>query len=256
MTTPGALKIYGVPNSQPVRAVVWTCLMKALPFEFIMTSQNRAAKQPEYLTRINPRGTIPAIDDDGVVLWESHAILVYLAEKHGWCDLWPSELVPRAMVNQYLHFHHRNTREIVVQWSRALWPAVFEVDAPDDAWLRRNTFPGFENNAAVVDNALQIIEGMLTAHPYLCGETATLADICAYEELGQNQARYANCTDFQAYPHIRQWFTRMEALPHHAQAHAIWTLIGDIGQLTGGMSTIAAANKQAAEVLQTAVAAL
>ncbi len=85
------LKIYGVPNSQPVRAVVWTCLMKELPFEFVMTSQNRDAKQPEFLASVNPRGTIPAIDDDGTVLWESHAILIYLCEKHGWHDLWPSE---------------------------------------------------------------------------------------------------------------------------------------------------------------------
>ena len=68
------LKIYGVPNSQPVRAVVWACLMKELPFEFIMTSQNRDAKRPGYLASVNPRGTIPAIDDEGTVLWESHAI--------------------------------------------------------------------------------------------------------------------------------------------------------------------------------------
>ena len=66
------LKIYGVPNSQPVRAVVWTCLMKELPFEFVMTSQNRDANQPEFLASVNPRGTIPAIDDDGTVLWESY----------------------------------------------------------------------------------------------------------------------------------------------------------------------------------------
>ena len=78
------LKIYGVPNSQPVRAVVWVCLIKRLPFEFLMTSQNVTAKQSEYLVNVNPRGTIPAIDDDGFVLWESNAILIYLAEKHGW----------------------------------------------------------------------------------------------------------------------------------------------------------------------------
>ena len=118
------LKIYGVPNSQPVRAVAWTCLMKELPFEFVMTSQNRDAKQPEFLASMNPRGTIPAIDDDGTVLWESHAILIYVCEKHGWHDLWPSEPEQRAKVNQYLHFHHRNTRELVVQWSRAIWPAL------------------------------------------------------------------------------------------------------------------------------------
>ena len=141
------LTLYGVPNSQPVRAVVWTCLIKKLPFKFVMTNQNKTAKQPEYLTAVNPRGTIPAIDDNGVILWESHAILIYLCEKYSWYDLWPDALVARAKVNQYLHFHHRNTREVVVQWSRALWPAVFEVEDPDETWFRRNTFSGLQNNS-------------------------------------------------------------------------------------------------------------
>ncbi len=247
------LKIYGVPNSQPVRAVVWTCLMKRLPFEFIMTSQNRAAKQPEYLTAVNPRGTIPAIDDEGLVLWESHSILTYLCEKHGWTDLWPADLAQCARVNQYLHFHHRNTRELVIQWSRALWPAVFEVKDPDAAWFKRNTFPGLQNNVEVVENSLEIVEGMLSRDPFIAGASATLADISAYEELGQNQAKYANCTDYAPYPNIRRWLVDMEQLPSHAEAHAIWNLIGDIKQLSGGMPTIAAANKQAARIFQQAV---
>ena len=247
------LKIYGVPNSQPVRAVVWTCLMKELPFEFVMTSQNRDAKRPDYLASVNPRGTIPAMDDDGTVFWESHAILVYLCERHGWTDLWPAELEQRARVNQYLHFHHRNTRELVVQWSRAIWPALFDIADPDEKWLERNTFPGLRNNAEVVANTLKIIDGMLSSTVFIAGSTVTLADISAYEELGQNQARYANCTDYDAYPNIRRWFLDMERLPFHEAAHAIWNLVGDLRQLSGGMRRIAKANKQAAEVLQAAV---
>ena len=248
------LKLYGVPNSQPVRAVAWVCLMKQLPFEFIMTSQNQAAKAPEYLAQVNPRGTIPAIDDDGVVLWESHAILIYLCEKHGWSDLWPHDLLARARVNQYLHFHHRNTREIVVQWSRTLWPAVFGVTQPDPGWIKRNTFPGLENNADVVIQTLQIIDEMLTTTPFIAGAQLSLADIVAYEELGQNQARYANCTDYTPYPQIQRWLDRMANLPGHRPAHHIWELIGDVNHIQGGMKTIARANKQAAQRFTEAVA--
>ena len=242
------LKIYGVPNSQPVRAVVWVCMMKGLPFDFVMTSQNKTAKAPAYLKSVNPRGTIPAIDDDGVVLWESHAILVYLCEKYGWTDLWPEGLVQRAMVNQYLHFHHRNTREIVVQWSRSLWPAVFGVINPDAQWLKRNTFPGLQNNAQVVQGSLEIINGMLEQSRFLVGDQVTLADISAYEELGQNQAKYANCTDYTAFAAIQRWLGRMGELPEHDNAHKIWELIGDVRKVSGGMATIASANKEAARV--------
>ena len=248
------LTLYGVPNSQPVRAVVWTCLIKKLPFKFVMTNQNKTAKQPEYLTAVNPRGTIPAIDDNGVILWESHAILIYLCEKYSWYDLWPDALVARAKVNQYLHFHHRNTREVVVQWSRALWPAVFEVEDPDETWFRRNTFSGLQNNSRVVNDALEIIDGMLATSTFIAGPTVTLADISAYEELGQNQKKYANCTNYKKYSNITRWFIAMEKLPFHGEAHAIWPLIGDISELSGGMSTIASANKQAATVLRETVA--
>ena len=67
-----------------------------------------------------------------------------------------------------------------------------------------------------------------------------------YEELGQNQAQYANCTDYTAFPNLRRWFLEMERLPHHDVAHAIWTLIGDARRVEGGMRTIARANKEAA----------
>ncbi len=249
------LKIYGVPNSQPVRAVVWACLMKRLPFEFIMTSQNRDAKRPGYLASVNPRGTIPAIDDEGTVLWESHAILIYLCEKHGWSDLWPADLQRRAEVNQYLHFHHRNTREVVVQWSRAIWPALFGVSNPDEGWFERNTFPGLRNNAEIVERTLNIIDGMLGRSPFIVDPSATLADISAYEELGQNQAKYANCTDYAPYPNIGRWLLDMEGLPFHHEAHAIWSLVGNHRELNGGMPRIAKANKEAARILKEAVAA-
>ena len=247
------LKIYGVPNSQPVRAVVWACLIKQLPFEFILTSQNRDAKQDEYLSRVNPRGTIPAIEDDGTYLWESHAILIYLCEKHGWSDLWPDDLISRAQVNQYLHFHHRNTRELVIHWSRALWPAVFEVSKPDDDWYKRNTFPGLMNNAFIVNQTLKIIDGMLAQQPFLAGSTVTIADIAAYEEIGQNQPRYANCLDYSDYLSIQRWLNEMERLPFHAEVHEIWTLLGDVNKLSGGMRTVAKANKVATATIQSAV---
>ncbi len=248
------LVIYGIPNSQPVRSVIWLCLIKGLPFELRLTSQDRDAKNPEFLRLINPRGTVPAIEDEGFALWECPAIMIYLCEKHGWNDFWPDEPLHRARVNQYLHFHHRNTRELVVQWSRTLWPRVFEVDNPDGDWLRRNTFTGLRDNARVVERALHIVEGMLAHSGFLAGGSVpTLADLFAYEELGQNQAQYANCTDYTASPNIRRWFLELERLPHHDIAHAIWTLIGDARKVEGGMRTIARANKEAARCIGEAV---
>lgn len=244
------LVVYGIPNSQPVRSVLWLCLLKNLPFELKLIDQSRGAKRAEYLEGVNPRGTVPAVDDDGFALWESPAIMIYLCEKHGWSDFWPDDPAHRARVNQYLHFHHRNTREQVARWSQTLWPTVFGVKNPSKEWLHKNTFTGLTDSAEVAEQALRIVDGMLARTGFLAaGSRPTIADLVAYEELGQNQAKYANCTDYGAYPRIRTWFTEMEHLPHHDEAHAVWGLIGDAAKVEGGMRTIVRANKEAARII-------
>ena len=100
-----------------------------------------------------------------------------------------------------------------------------------------------------MDDTLQIIDKTLSAQPFIAGLEPTLADLVAYEELGQNQKKYANCSDYEPYPNIQSWFVRMAQLPFHDETHAIWTFIGDLNKLDGsGMSVLAAANKRAARL--------
>ena len=73
------LKLYGLPLSQPTRAVIWALNWKGLKYELITimpgSREKNGSRSEEYL-RICPSGNIPAIDDDGFVLYESNAILV------------------------------------------------------------------------------------------------------------------------------------------------------------------------------------
>ena len=105
----------------------------------------------------------------------------------------------------------------------------------------------------VVVRSLALVEGFLTKNAFLCGSHPTLADIAAYEELGQNQACFANVLDYSGMPHIQRWLSAMAALPMHDVAHRIFSLIGDARKLSGGMRTIARANKVAAAEIEAAV---
>ena len=108
------LVLYGAPASQPSRAVYWTCMIKGLPLELRpLTVEEMGSAGP--LLRLNPTGQVPTHEDGDVALYEMPAILIYLREKHGWDDLLPVDLVTRARVHQYLHFHHNWTRRVTME---------------------------------------------------------------------------------------------------------------------------------------------
>ena len=75
------LKIYGAPHSRAFR-VIWLANEIGIPYEHIPVTfsvPNAQCKEPWYLA-LNPNGLVPAIDDDGFVMWETAAINLYLAE--------------------------------------------------------------------------------------------------------------------------------------------------------------------------------
>ena len=111
--------LYGVPFSQPVRAVTWVLLHKGLAFEPVLVIPGSAgrngSRHPDFLAK-NPAGTVPVYEepDTGLVIAEAHAVMSYLCNRHGWHDLYPVDPARRARVDWYLHFHHRNVREASV----------------------------------------------------------------------------------------------------------------------------------------------
>ena len=110
--------LYGVPFSQPVRAVMWLLLNKRARFEMVLinpgSSGDNGSRHPDYLAK-NPAGTIPCIEEpDGFALAEAHAIMCYLCNKHEWTDLYPNQHEARAKVDDFLHYHHRNIKEASV----------------------------------------------------------------------------------------------------------------------------------------------
>src|SRR5438046_10725585 len=75
-----SLRIYGIARTRAFRAL-WIAKELGLDYEHIPVEIGEAgARKPDYLA-INPNGRLPAIDDDGFVLWESLAITLYLAKK-------------------------------------------------------------------------------------------------------------------------------------------------------------------------------
>lgn len=98
------LKIYGQPRSRAFR-VLWLAKEAGIAYEHIpvsITADNPQCKEPWYVA-LNPNARIPAIDDDGFVMWESAAINLYLAEKYK-CPLYPATAQGRGRMLQWAFY--------------------------------------------------------------------------------------------------------------------------------------------------------
>eukprot|EP00747_Dinoflagellata_sp_TGD_P052933 gnl/TRDRNA2_/TRDRNA2_148181_c0_seq1.p1 gnl/TRDRNA2_/TRDRNA2_148181_c0~~gnl/TRDRNA2_/TRDRNA2_148181_c0_seq1.p1 ORF type:complete len:245 (-),score=46.52 gnl/TRDRNA2_/TRDRNA2_148181_c0_seq1:2-736(-) len=243
------LTVYGVPLSQPCRAVIWALLIKKQPFKLELInpgSKNATGSRSEAFLAKNPTGTIPMIEDDGFVLWESNAILTYLAQKYGWNDLYPADnLQQRSRIDQYLHWHHRNAREASVR----LVATRFRKDIK---------FPEghLEQGIATITNAVKVMENSWLARgSFIAGDSLSLADLACYMEFGQLNARFGNLFDFGPYPHVQQWMQRMEALPFFEEANKANAILGDLNT-PPTMQNMGRANKESTAAIQAALSKL
>uniref|UniRef100_A0A1J3GM68 glutathione transferase n=1 Tax=Noccaea caerulescens TaxID=107243 RepID=A0A1J3GM68_NOCCA len=106
------LKVYADRMSQPSRAVIIFCKVNGIQFDEILISlAKRQQLSPEFKD-INPLGKVPSIVDGRLKLFESHAILIYLASAfpsvaHHW---YPSDLSTRVKIHSVLDWHHTNLR--------------------------------------------------------------------------------------------------------------------------------------------------
>ncbi len=158
-------------------------------------------KQQPYLT-VNPNASLPALEDGDLVLWESNAILQYVADKNGNDAAYPKDLKTRADINRWL------------LWESSAWfPSayVYLVEnvvkpllkaEPDQTILAAQQ--------ANFDKLAGILEQRLSKQPWLCGKQATIADIAVAAPMHLHSFQKL---PLGPYPSLRRWMTQIENLP-------------------------------------------
>ncbi|MEM7216951.1 MAG: glutathione S-transferase family protein [Pseudomonadota bacterium] len=240
MTSQQPITLYGVPFSQPVRAVMWLMFYKRTPFEMVLINPgskgDNGSRNPAFLAK-NPGGTIPTIEDPatGFTLGEAHAIMAYLCNRHGWDDVYPTDFEARARVDWYLNYHHRNVRDASIG---LVAPRIRkDLNIPEAVQ---------QSAQATLTGALKTLEsGWLAAHDFLTGDAVTIADFAAYVEIGQLQPQFTNVWSFDDYPRVQAWLTRMQGIEGHDEVHVVLKELGDISGEPPSMETIKNANKSA-----------
>jgi glutathione S-transferase len=193
-----ALKLYGIAASRTARPL-WLLEELGVPYEHVSHSYlNGGTRTPEFLA-INPNGHIPVLDDDGIIVWESMAINLYLARKFGG-PLAPSNAAEEADV---------------LRWT--FW-AVTECEKDAlSVLMHRVAMPADKRDASLADRAegalgkpFDVLEAHLSTRPFLAGERFTVADINVASVLAWASAAPALMA---AHPNVAAWIKRCQERP-------------------------------------------
>ena len=190
------IKLYRNPLSGHCHRVELMLSLLDIPYETIdLDMANGAHKAPDYL-KISPFGQVPAIDDNGITLADSNAIITYLEKKYNDGYAWyPQDPVKAAEVQRWLSVA---AGEIAYGPCAVRLVKVFGVDLDYDVAKKKT------------EALFAVIESLLNTRPYLAGEAITLADVAGYSYISHVPE---GGVSLEPYPAIRAWLERIEAHP-------------------------------------------
>ncbi len=199
------IKLYGVSLSRASRCL-WMLEELGVPYENVPTHFASGASDPEY-KKLNPNGRIPLLDDDGLLIFESMAINLHLADKDR------SGLAPRDAAE----------RAHIVQWS--FWGMTEVEPGLIDAFLHRVMFPADKRipevaaaGEAKLARPLAVLDAELGKRSWLVGDRFTVADLNVASIL---MIAPVSQVDLARYPNVQRWLTACTTRPAAQRARAI-----------------------------------
>ncbi|XP_069698879.1 uncharacterized protein [Periplaneta americana] len=189
------IDLYYAPGSPPCRVVL--LLGKALGLNFNLKAISVRAKEnftPEYL-KINPQHCIPTIVDNGLNLWESRAILTYLADRYGKDDsLYPKDLKKRALVDQRLYFDIGTLVPSIRQYFlKQIFGRKLEAD-----------------DITKLENAFELLDKFLEGEEWVAGSNITVADYAIVVNVSITEAYGLQGLgfDISKYHNVTRWLSK------------------------------------------------
>ncbi|MFT5114591.1 MAG: glutathione S-transferase [Parasphingorhabdus sp.] len=192
------LKVWGRKSSSNVQALMWCIGELGLDYERIDAGFTYGVvNTPEYLA-INPNATVPTLkDDEGEALFETGAIIRYLANRYGTDTFWPDDLAVQAQVDKW------------AEWSKVSFAVKFTAPI---FWQVIRTAPAKQNPTAIsqglqaFNKQLSIADNRLSENKYLAGENFTLADI----QIGHILYRYFDLDiDRKKFDHLERYYSML-----------------------------------------------
>jgi glutathione S-transferase len=192
------MKLYQLTFSPACQKVVALAHEVGVPLALVAVDLFKGGARTPAMLAKNPNGKVPILEDGDFVLWESAAMLAYVAAKAGRLDLAPTTPRERAEVDRWTSWEGAHFGPAIrkVAFERIV-KKLAGLGAPDEAMVKA----GIEEFAA----RASVLEQSLGANEYLCGRL-TIADF----NLAPYAALAESCgLDFEPYPRAKAWLGRM-----------------------------------------------
>ncbi|XP_044270060.1 uncharacterized protein LOC123014841 [Tribolium madens] len=217
--------LYMMPSSPPVRAVLMTAKSIGLDLELKQLNLRRGDhKTAEYL-KLNPQHTVPTlVDDDGFVLWDSHAIIVYLLSKYAKNDsLYPKDLKKRAVIDQRMHFDSGVAFSVFLT---ILYPLIYR---------EKKTITQEDKNAA--EEVYSFLEAFLEGKQWMTGDSVTVADYSLIATISSLNVLVK--IDPVKYSKLNTWVKNVEKLPaYEANKSGLEQFVGYVNSISGSIMSL------------------
>lgn len=194
------MDFYYLPGSAPCRAVQMTAeaVGVELNLKYVNLMEGDHLK-PEFI-KINPQHSVPTLVDNGFVLWESRAIMAYLADKYGKDDsLYPKDPAKRALVNQRLYF---DSGILGQRFADYYYPQIIGKGSPDEEKFKR------------VQEAVNFLNIFLDGKTYAAGNDITIADLSLLATISSYDAAGF---ELEKYPNVQKWFNNIKKVAPGAE---------------------------------------
>jgi glutathione S-transferase len=213
------LTVWGRRSSFNLQKVMWLVGELGVEHQHIQVGgQFGGLDSPEFRA-MNPLGRIPVIDDDGTIVWESHAILRYLAARYGQGQFWSADPGERSQADRWMDWSQTTLQP---DFLMGVFWGFYRTPEPQRNWA------AIRDNVARCARHFQLLDEMLTDRKFLCGNSLTLADIPA----GTALYRYFELEiERPSVPNVEAWYRRLQERPAYREHVMV-----PFGELRGRLS--------------------
>ena len=195
-------RLLGRANSSNVMKVIWLLEELGLPYQREDVGGAFGGTDTVEYRAMNPNGIVPTLVEDGFVLWESNAILRYLAAGHAaGTPMWPESLQARAGIDRWMDWQQT---VLGAPMTVVFWGLVRT--APD-----KRDMAAIHAAAAKLGGIYGILDAVLARHAHVAGDALTPADVA----IGVHAHRWFSFEGIERreLPALRAWYDRLLARP-------------------------------------------